>query len=256
MNKKVAVFVRYAYQGQSFYGRLDGQTIHELAGPPFGGAVPTGRSIPLSDVRLIAPCEPTKIIAVGRNYRSHLDGREAPAEPGLFAKFPSCIIGPGDEIVFPSGATDVHYEGEMVVVMGRHARDVPSGRAADYIFGVTAGNDVSERVWQKHDMQWLRAKSSDTFGPIGPAIVQGLDWNDLQVETRLNGEVRQSQRTRDLIFDVDTIVTYVTRFCTLLPGDLIFTGTPGTTAPMQPGDVVEVEVEGVGVLRNPVATHR
>jgi len=138
-------------------------------------------------------------------------------------------------------------------VVGRRAKHVARGEAAGYIFGVTAGNDVSERNWQKNDLQWLRAKSSDTFGPLGPAVATGLDYNDLLVETRLNGEVRQSQRTRDLMFDVDTIVTYVTQFVTLLPGDLIFTGTPGTTQAMNVGDIVEVEVEGVGILRNSVA---
>lgn len=246
-------FVRYRHAGRLSCGRLDGHIVHELAGSLFDGLAPTGVTLPLADIALLAPVEPSKIIAVGRNYTSHLGERPALAAPGLFAKFPSAIIGTGDAIVIPPGAEDVHYEGEMVIVIGQRAKDVPRGETARFIFGVTAGNDVSDRIWQKNDLQWLRAKSSDTFAPLGPAIVTGLDYNDLLVETRLNGEVRQSQRTRDLIFDVDAIISYVTRFVTLLPGDLIFTGTPGTTQAMKRGDVVEVEVEGVGVLRNPVA---
>ena len=244
--------VRYSHAGHVSYGLLEGGTVRELSGNLFEPGAVTGRTVALVDVRLLPPCEPSKIIAVGRNYKSHLGERPALAAPGLFAKFPSCLVGHDDDIVFPPGAEEVHYEGEMVLVVGTTARHVQPGSASAYIFGVTAGNDVSERLWQKNDLQWLRAKSSDTFGPLGPAIVRGLDYNDLLVETRVNGEVRQSQRTRDLIFDVDTIVCYVTRFITLAPGDLIFTGTPGSTQAMKPGDVVEVEVEGVGVLRNRV----
>lgn len=140
----------------------------------------------------------------------------------------------------------------MVVVIGREAKNVPVEEAGDYVFGVTAGNDISERDWQSADLQWFRAKGSDTFGPVGPFLVTGLNHNDLQVQTRVNGEVRQSARTRELIFDVEEIVAYVSRYVTLYPGDIIFTGTPGSTQAIVPGDVVEVEVEGVGILRNTV----
>jgi 2-keto-4-pentenoate hydratase/2-oxohepta-3-ene-1,7-dioic acid hydratase in catechol pathway len=245
-------FVRYHHAGRTSYGLLDGTTIRPLRGGLFESPMPTGGAVPLSEVRLLAPCEPSKIIGVGRNYKSHLGERPPLAAPGLFAMFPSALAATGDVIILPPGAEDVHYEGEMVVVIGRQAKHVQPGQAAAYVFGVTAGNDVSERAWQKNDLQWLRAKSSDTFAPLGPAIVRGLDYNDLLVETRLNGEVRQSQRTSDLIFDVDAIVSYVSGFVTLLPGDLIFTGTPGTTQAMKRGDLVEVEVEGIGVLRNTV----
>ncbi len=245
-------YVRYALAGRTAIGILDGDTIRELRGGLFESPTPTGTSVKLADVRLLHPCEPSKIVAVGLNYKSHLGERPAAGYPGLFAKFPSSLVGSGVPIVLPPGAENVHYEGELVLVIGKRAKDVPKGHAAEYIFGITAGNDVSERNWQKADLQWLRAKSADTFGPLGPAIVTGLDYDDLLVQTRLNGEVRQSQRTRDLIFDVDTIVTFASRFFTLLPGDLIFTGTPGTTQAMKPGDVVEVEVEGVGILRNTV----
>ena len=150
-------------------------------------------------------------------------------------------------------AGNVHYEGELVLVMAREAKDVPAAEAQDFIFGVTAGNDVSERDWQSADLQWFRAKASDTYGPIGPVISRGVNYDDLQLTTRLNGEIVQQQRTSDLIFDTSDIVSYVSRYVTLMPGDVIFTGTPGTTRAMQEGDSVSVEVETVGVLENPVA---
>jgi 2-keto-4-pentenoate hydratase/2-oxohepta-3-ene-1,7-dioic acid hydratase in catechol pathway len=249
---EITKFVRFQHAGQTGYGILQEQSVAELDGNFLSGGAPTGLRIPLGDVKLLAPVEPSKVIAVGLNYRSHIGERKAPEYPGIFAKMPTSIIGPGDEILFPPGAEDVHYEGELVVVMGRKASRVSGADVAAHIFGVTAGNDVSERKWQKGDLQWFRAKGSDTFGPTGPAVVRGLNYNDLQVTTRLNGEVRQSQRTSDLIFPVATIVSYVSQFVTLLPGDLIFTGTPGTTKPMQPGDTVEIEIEGIGTLRNPI----
>jgi 2-keto-4-pentenoate hydratase/2-oxohepta-3-ene-1,7-dioic acid hydratase in catechol pathway len=245
-------YVRYEAAGKSSYGILDGETVRELDGNFLAGGKPTGKTAALSAVRLLAPVEPSKIVAVGLNYKSHLGSRPAPAYPGLFSKFPTTIIATGDSIVIPPGAEDVHYEGEMVLVIGKKISRAAESDVPDHIFGITAGNDVSERIWQKNDLQWFRAKGSDTFGPLGPCVAQGLNYNDLQLTTRLNGEVRQSQRTSDLIFTVDKIVSYVSQFITLLPGDLIFTGTPGTTQPMRPGDVVEVELEGVGVLRNTV----
>ena len=251
-DQQVTRFVRFAHQDRISYGVLDGETVRELSGDLFAAPRATGRAFPVGSVRLLAPVTPSKVIAVGLNYQSHLGGRAASAYPGLFAKFPTSVAGPGDSIVMPPDATDLHYEGEMVIVIGRPGRDVAGEAARDYVFGVTAGNDVSERAWQRDDLQWFRAKASDTFAPIGPVIVRGLNYDDLLLETRVNGEVRQSERTRDLIFDVAAIVSYVSRYVTLLPGDVIFTGTPGTTRAMRPGDVVEIELEGVGVLRNTV----
>jgi 2-keto-4-pentenoate hydratase/2-oxohepta-3-ene-1,7-dioic acid hydratase in catechol pathway len=251
---EVTRYVRYSVENEVRYGVLQGETVLELGGDLFDSPRATGRTVQLSSVELLAPCDPSKVIAVGLNYRSHLGEREPARYPGLFAKYPTSVVGPEADIVMPPDATDLHYEGELVVVIGRKAKNVPPNEAAAYVFGVTAGNDVSERSWQRDDLQWLRAKASDTFGPIGPTIATGLDYSDLLVETRVNGEVRQSARSSDLIFDVDTIVSYVSRYITLLPGDVIFTGTPGSTQAMQPGDVVEVEVEGVGVLRNRVVT--
>jgi 2-keto-4-pentenoate hydratase/2-oxohepta-3-ene-1,7-dioic acid hydratase in catechol pathway len=250
----VTRYVRYAREGRVSYGVLKGASIYELEGDLFAGPRKAVEAIALSEVRLLAPCVPSKVLAIGLNYRSHLKGRPEPDYPGVFAKLPSAVVGPDDEIAIPPDAQDVHYEGELVVVIGKKAKNVPAAEASDYVFGVTAGNDVSERVWQRSDLQWLRAKASDSFAPVGPAIARGLDYNDLLVQTRLNGEPRQSERTKDLIFDVETIVGFVSRYVTLLPGDLIFTGTPGTTDKMKAGDVVEVEVEGVGVLRNTVTS--
>jgi len=246
-------YVRYAHAGRVAYGILEGDRVRELSGGLFSNPRPTGTTARLSDVKLLAPVEPSKVIAVGLNYKSHLGERPTATYPGLFAKYPTSIIATGEEIVLPLDAKNAHYEGELVVVIGRKASRVSKEQAKSYVFGVTAGNDVSERDWQRADLQWLRAKGSDTFGPLGPAIVTGLDYDDLLLQTRLNGEVVQSQRTKDLIFDVATIVSYVSQYVTLLPGDVIYTGTPGTTRAIKAGDTVEVEVEGVGVLRNRVA---
>ena len=245
-------YVRYAQGNTVSYGVLDGDTIRELKGDIFAKPAETGRVVKLADVRLLAPCQPSKVIAVGLNYKSHLGERPAAAYPGLFAKLPTSIVGPDASIIAPEDALDLHFEGELVVVIGRRAKNVSAADASQYVFGVTAGNDVSERAWQKNDLQWFRAKASDTFGPLGPAIVTGLNYGDLLLQTRVNGVVLQSQRTKDLIFDVPAIVSYISRFVTLEPGDVIYTGTPGSTRAMKPGDVVEVEIEGIGVLRNKV----
>ncbi len=245
-------YVRYSYQGSTAYGVVRGEVIQQLDGPPYESRTATGVEVALADVALLAPAEPSKVIAVGLNYLSHLGSRPPSEYPGLFAKLPTSIIGPDAAIEIPPDAHNVHYEGELVVVIGKKARNVSPEEARDFVFGVTAGNDISERDWQGDDLQWFRAKASDTFGPIGPAIVTGLDYNDLHVQTRVNGELRQSESSSDLLFGVDEIVSYVSHYVTLLPGDLIFTGTPGSTQAMQPGDVVEIEVAGVGVLRNPV----
>lgn len=249
---QVTKYVRYEAGGRVSYGILEGDTIRELSGDLFASPKPTGRTVKLAGVKLLAPCEPRKVIAVGLNYKSHIGERPAATSPGLFAKMPTSIVGPEANIVFPPGANNVHFEGELVVVIGKRAQAVSATNAAEYIFGVTAGNDVSERDWQKQDLQWFRAKASDTFGPLGPAIVKGLNYGDLLLQTRVNGTVVQSQRTKDLIFDVHAIVSYISQFVTLEPGDVIYTGTPGTTKAMKPGDVVEVEIEGIGTLRNTV----
>ncbi len=256
--QEIRRYLRYSHGGSVAYGIQDGEMVRELDAAPWHGGKATGVVVPAGNVSLLAPAEPSKVIAVGYNYLSHREDmtheetRPIPEHPPLFLKLPSSLTGPDTDIVYPADASDLHYEGELVIVIGKKASRVPAVRAHEYIFGVTAGNDVSERNWQANDLQWLRAKASDTFGPLGPAIVSGLDYLDLEVQTRLNGEIRQKQSSRDHIHDVHAILSFVSQYVTLLPGDIIYTGTPGATSAMRPGDVVEVEVEGVGVLRNRV----
>jgi 2-keto-4-pentenoate hydratase/2-oxohepta-3-ene-1,7-dioic acid hydratase in catechol pathway len=249
---QVTRYIRYDAQGRTSYGILDGETVRELSAAPWAGGKPTGRTAPFKSVKLLAPAEPTKVIAAGLNYKSHIGQQNAARYVGLFAKLPTSIVGHEADIVYPADATDVHFEGELVVVIGKKASKVSKEDALSYIFGATVGNDVSERAWQKQDLQWFRAKASDTFGPLGPWIVTGINYQDALLETRVNGKTLQSQRTKDLIFDIPTIVSYVSQYITLMPGDVIYTGTPGTTSAMKPGDIVEVEIEGIGVLRNRV----
>lgn len=250
------VHARYEYQGAVRFGTVADGKIAEVSGGLFDAPASTGRSLPLSEVKLLAPCVPPKILAVGLNYRSHLGTRAAPKNPGIFFKPVSCIQNPGEPIRIPVDSTDLHYEGELVVVIGKTISKGTREQAQAAVFGVTCGNDVSERNWQHgeaKDLQWWRAKGSDTFGPFGPYIVSGINYGDLGLETRLNGEVVQSQRTSDLIFDVPEIVRYISQWVTLTPGDIIYTGTPGETRRMKSGDTVEVTIEGIGTLSNPVA---
>ena len=258
MAQEVTRYVRYSHNNSIAYGVLDGDRVRQLNGAPWSGGIQTGAILSVDDVVLLAPAEPSKVIAVGYNYISHREdmtheeNRPIPEHPPLFLKLPTTITGPDTDIVYPPDATDLHYEGELVIVVGKTASKISADDAHKYIFGVTAGNDVSERDWQANDLQWLRAKASDTFGPLGPSIVSGLNYLDLRVQTRLNGETMQDQSSRDHIHDVHAILSFVSQYVTLLPGDIIYTGTPGSTSAMKPGDVVEIEVEGVGVLKNQV----
>ncbi len=245
-------YVRFETESSILYGVLEGDIVYGINGDIFGDQAKNGKSYKLSDIRLLVPCEPSKVLAVGLNYKSHIGDREPSEYPGLFSKFPTTLAAHGEPILMPSDATNLHYEGEMVIVIGKETSKVSKETAAEYIFGVTIGNDVSERDWQRSDLQWIRSKASDTFGPVGPYIVSGLDYNNLQLETRLNGETVQSENTSDLIHDVETIVSYISQYITLLPGDIIFTGTPDATRPLKEGDVVEVEIEGIGTLSNTV----
>ncbi|MGH3876012.1 MAG: fumarylacetoacetate hydrolase family protein [Actinophytocola sp.] len=267
----VTRYVRYEHAGEARYGIWDDDEIHELKGDLFTGATTTGRTHAVSDVTFLVPCEPSKVIAVGLNYASHREhveksegvirnaaGRPVPDDyPGVFAKFPTSLIPNGADIVFPADAKNVHFEGELALVIGKTARDVPTAQAREHVFGVTICNDLVERDWLLEDLQWFRAKGADGFGPIGPAIVTGLDYRSgLALETRVNGEVRQSSNTSELVFSPDELLSYCSRYVTLLPGDVIFTGTPGTTQAVVQGDEIEVEIEGIGLLRNAVAARR
>ena len=250
--QEVTKYVRYDFDGVVSYGVLDGEIIHRLRGDVFASPEATGAVVALDAVRLLVPTEPRKVVAAGFNYRSHLGDQNVAAEPGLFDKHATSLAPHGATVTYYEDASDLHFEGEMVLVIGKRARNVTEDEAADYIFAVAPGNDISERVWQGNDLQWFRAKGADTFGPVGPVMARGVDYNDLLLQTRVNGEVMQSQRTKDLIFGPEFLVSYISRYVTLEPGDLIFTGTPGSTSAMQPGDVVEVELEHVGVLRNTI----
>ncbi len=247
--------IRYEVDGRERHGVLEDGEIAELDGDFYGSLDRTGRTVALSDVAIKCPSAPSKIINLAGNYLSHMGERPPFNKPQPFIATPSSALDPGQSIQIPSGAANVHYEGEMAVVIGRRARDVPQSNASDYILGVCAGNDVSERDWQggdDKDVQWWRAKSADTFSPFGPWIATDLDYSNLDLATRLNGETVQSCNTSELIFGVDEIIAFVTRFMTLEPGDVVFTGTSGETSRISVGDVVEVELEGCGVLSNPV----
>lgn len=249
-------YVRYDTGGRTAWGVLEGDTIREIEGNVFDGGKPGSRTLKLADVRLLPPAEPKKVIAAGLNYRSHIGEQPAAKYVGLFAKLPTSLVGHGADIVYPADATTLHYEAEVCVVMGKRARHITEAQVKDHVFGVAPCNDVSERAWQKADLQWLRAKGSDTFGPIGPAVVRGTDYTTLKLIGRHNGKVVQESTTGQLIFPIDTVISYISRYVTLEPGDVIFTGTPGTTQAMKPGDTFEVEIVGVGVLRNKVVAER
>lgn len=229
-------------------------TAREIAEHPFGTPTFTGRSWSLADVRLLAPILATKVVCVGKNYAAHVTemGGEAPPDPVIFLKPNTAIIGPNVPIRLPANASPVHYEGELAAVIGRPCKDVPAARAADNILGYTIGNDVTAREQQRIDGQWTRAKGYDSFCPVGPWIVTDVDPGDLEVRTEVNGEVRQRSRTSLLIHDIGAIVEWVSTIMTLLPGDLILTGTPEGVGPIEDGDTVDISVEGIGTLTNPV----
>jgi len=238
----------------------DGMFVREIAEHPFGTPNFTGRTWPLADVRLLAPMLASKIVCVGKNYADHIaemgdaTGPVAP-DPVIFLKPNTAIIGPNVPIRLPDNASPVHFEGELAVVIGRPCKDVSAAQAADSILGYTIGNDVSARDQQQADGQWTRAKGHDTFCPVGPWIVTDLsplDPGDLVLRTEVNGVVKQDSRTSLMIHDVGAIVEWISAVMTLLPGDLILTGTPAGVGPLEDGDTVTVTVEGIGTLSNPV----
>ncbi|HEX6855241.1 MAG TPA: fumarylacetoacetate hydrolase family protein [Streptosporangiaceae bacterium] len=237
----------------------DGLTIAELQGHPFGVGTDsvryTGQSYPVADVRLLAPVLPTKVVAIGKNYADHARemGGEPPDEPVIFLKPSTSVIGPGDPVARPVKLSErVDFEGELAVVIGRLCRDVPPERVSEVIFGYTCANDVTARDLQAKDGQWTRAKGFDTFCPLGPWIETGLDPADLELTTTVNGEVKQHARTSQLLHDVTAVVCYVTSVMTLLPGDILLTGTPAGIGPLVHGDRVSVAIQGIGMLTNPV----
>ncbi len=240
-------------------GGADGdEIVASVVGDPlYAGVELTGEQVPLVDVRLLAPVIPrSKVVCIGRNYVAHAEelGHDVPEEPLVFLKPNTSVVGPGDPIVYPRQSSNVHFEGELGIVIGRICRDVPPERVSDVIYGYTVGNDVTARDLQETDDQWARAKGFDSFCPLGPWIETDLDPSGLSVRTELNGELKQDGTTALMIFDVPTVVSYITSFMTLLPGDVVLTGTPAGVGPMQVGDDVSVTVEGIGTLTNKVVS--
>ncbi len=247
---------RFSTSGDPRFGIVDDDEIVVLRGDPmFSGFDTTEERIPLADVKLLAPVIPrSKVVAVGRNYREHAAelGNEAPAEPLLFLKPNTSVIGPGDTIVRPRQSSRVDFEGELAIVIGSIAKNVSEADAASVVFGYTVANDVTARDLQEKDGQWARAKGFDTFCPLGPVIETEFEVANQGIETRVNGEVRQSGRLDEMVHSVASVIAYASAVFTLLPGDVILTGTPAGVGPIMAGDTVEVTVEGIGTLSNPV----
>jgi len=250
-------YVRFDNSGAIQYGMIEGTTIEILDAPYWLGGRPTGDTVDSNVVKMLCPVEPSKIICVGLNYRMHVthsqSATEAPKNPVLFLKPPSSLIGPGGEIVYPDGVDRVDYEAELAVVIGKQGRHIPEEKANNHIFGYACLNDVTARHIQKADGQWTRGKGYDTFCPMGPAVVCGEDVSDITVEAYLNGERKQHGRTSDMIFSIPFLINFISSVMTLMPGDVISTGTPQGIDPMQRGDTIEIRIENIGSLTNTVA---
>jgi len=248
--------VRFIVNGedQARIGLLEGETVFETSGSVFGPYKKTDAEFAADQVSFLAPCDPSKVVCVGLNYRDHAEESNAdlPQEPLLFLKPPSAVIGPGDNIVLPSNSQRIDFEAELAVVIAKRAKGVSKAEALEYVLGYTCLNDVSARDFQMKDGQWARAKGHDTFCPVGPSIVTDLDPLDLGVQAVSNGEIKQDSRTSYLIFDVPLLIEYISRVMTLEPGDIIATGTPAGVGPLTAGDTIEIKIEGVGSLINPV----
>jgi len=236
------------------FGRIDADVVRLFSGAPWSGGTEDGRTVRFDEAALLAPIAPSKVIAIGRNYAAHAKelGHEVPSEPLIFLKAPSAIVGPGAPIVLPPESSRVEHEAELAIVIGKRCKNVDEAHAREFIFGCVPVNDVTARDLQRKDVQFTRAKSFDTFCPVGPWIETDFDFRDVAVTARVDGVVKQQGRTRDMIFPIQRLVAYVSRMMTLEAGDIISTGTPEGVGPLVAGNVLETEVEGLGVLRNPV----
>jgi 2-keto-4-pentenoate hydratase/2-oxohepta-3-ene-1,7-dioic acid hydratase in catechol pathway len=243
---------RFTFADEVDFGVVEDDEIAQITGHPFAPFTFTGYRYPIADVRLLAPIIPSKVVAIGKNYAEHAQemGGEAPSAPVLFLKPSTAVIGDGDAVQYPPSSERVDYEGELAVVIGRLCRDVPPERALDAVLGYTCAIDVTARDQQASDGQWTRAKGYDTFCPLGPWISTNVDPADLELTTTLNGEVKQRGRTSDMVHDVPTLISYVSGVMTLLPGDVVLTGTPSGVGPVQVGDEVAVTIDGIGTLTN------
>lgn len=251
-------FIRAEHKNETFYAILKDDRVIRIKGAPYFSVEEDGREYSLNDVRLLAPVEPSKIVCVGKNYKAHADemGDGHPEEPLLFMKPSTSVIGPEDDIVYPPESKRLDYEAELAVVIGKKAHRVESGHAAEYIFGYTCLNDVTARDIQKGDGQWTRGKGFDTFCPIGPWIETELDAGNTGVRSILNGEIKQNSNTCMMTHSIDKLICYMSACMTLLPGDVIATGTPEGISPMREGDVIEIQVDGIGTLRNKIIKNR
>jgi 2-keto-4-pentenoate hydratase/2-oxohepta-3-ene-1,7-dioic acid hydratase in catechol pathway len=248
-------FVRYQYgKDNPCYGWILDDKVGPVEGTPFGGYRRMTASLPLESVNLLAPVEPSKIICVGRNYVEHAreTGSEVPQTPLIFLKPPSSVIGPGEKIVLPPQSQLVEHEGELAVIIGKPGRWISIEDATGYIFGYTVANDVTARDLQRRDGQWTRAKGFDTFCPLGPWIETELEPADTLITCRVNSEMRQMASSREMVFNIPQLIAYASSVMKLLPGDIILTGTPAGVGPLNDGDTVEVTIEGIGTLSNPV----
>ncbi len=246
--------LRYEKEGEIGYGILQGERIQPLKGSLFGSFTICEEEIPWHEIRLLSPLKPNKLILIGRNYVSHAaeGGKPVPEEPLMFLASPTAVIGPGESIRLPNRKDRIDHEAELAVVIGKKGKQIPQDRAMEYIFGYTCGNDVSNRVLQEKDGQYTRAKSFDSFKPLGPWIETDLDPSNLGIRLTVNGEVRQDGQTKDMIFSVPVLVEAISAVFPLEPGDVILTGTPSGVSPLLPGDEIQVKIEGIGSLSNRV----
>jgi 2-keto-4-pentenoate hydratase/2-oxohepta-3-ene-1,7-dioic acid hydratase in catechol pathway len=254
IEKSEMKIVRYEAESKRNWGVIEGEAVREMEGDPFGHFHLTSKTKKMEEVKLLAPCLPSKIVALGLNYRDHAEEVKIPLpkEPLLFLKPSTSVIGPGEAIVYPKMSKRVDYEAELAVVIGKAAKGISEERVGEYILGYTCLNDVTARDLQPQNGQWTTAKGFDTFAPIGPWIVTDIDPHHLDVASYLNGERRQHSNTKNLIFDPRQLVSFISRVMTLLPGDVIATGTPSGIGPMAVGDKIEVVIEGIGTLSNEV----
>ncbi len=250
--------VRIEHGGKSVWGRIESDMVVVIDNAPWTNPSETGEKLPLESGRLLAPAEPSKVVLVGLNYLEHIKESQSanavPEEPVIFLKPPTAVIGPNDPIPYPAGVDRVDYEGELAAVIGRKIRRAGEKEAEAAVFGYTCLNDVTARNLQKKDVQWTRGKGFDGFAPVGPWIVTDIDPLDLQLETSLNGEVRQSGRTSLQIWNVYKLISFISSVMTLLPGDIVSTGTPKGIGPMSVGDTVRITIEGIGSLENKVSS--
>jgi len=244
---------RFVHNGEIHYGKVLANSIQPLQNNIFVKLVEKGKPLPLTSVKIILPTKPQNVFAVGMNFASHFASASTQPPP-LFFKSPSSLILSGKDIHLTSDATNVHFEGELVLIIGKRAKNITEVDAHKYIFGVTVGNDLTERNWQGSDLQWMRAKASDGFGPIGSTITVGVDYNNLLLTTKLNGKIVQQENTKNMIHKPSKVVSYLSRYFTLMPGDLIYMGTPGRTQKLSNEDVVSVTIEDLGTVINTIYT--